>query len=250
MNYTWEDQVQEYWDTGALLDGDDALIQDINRHIQTEPGKVLPRVLWLKSRAMPMTERRELDALWVRLMDKSKAEVERAAASPLGSDALQLPQMHPAAPESPPFAPSELKLYELTTNVPYCDGCRDVTWFLGRDGRRQPVAPYDVLLVGHREMLQDPVQCEFVDGPERAVDSFFTEDEARLVEMLMPLNGNLRVTKRHVPLPYSEYHHRFSVVYDSMHILSTLKFHYELPFPISIYYDIDQAEDPIEEGEM
>ena len=249
MSDTWEETLQAYWSTGALLDGDDEVTRDLNRDIQAEPGKVLPRPLWLQSREMPMAERRELDALWVRLMDISKADAKCPAGSLHSSGMHQEPQASAVVPDSTPLTSPELKLYELTASVPYCDGCRDVTWFLWRDGRHKPVAPYYDLVEGHERMLRDPVQCEFVDGPERAVNSFFTEDEARLVEILVPLNCNLRVSKRRVSLPYSEYHHRHYVIYDSVHILKTLKFKYELPFPISIYYDIDWNDSPVDNGE-
>lgn len=248
MHHTWEDQVQEYWRTGALLAGDDESTRYINRDLQAEPGRVLPRALWLQSREMPMAERRELDALWVRLMDIAKADADCPPGALYSSGVCQDPQANAVAPDSTPVTSPALKLYELTTNVPYCDGCRDVTWFLWRDGRHKPVAPYCDLVEGHERMIRDPVQCELVDGPERAVNSMFTEDEARLVEITVPLNGNLRVSKRRVSLPYGEYHHRHYVIYDSVHILKKLKFGYELPFPISIYYDIDWASDSNEHG--
>ena len=245
MHQTWEDQVQEYWNTGALPEGDSEMTREWNRNIQREPGRVLPKALWLKSREMPMAERRELDALWARLVDIEKAGMERAAVTSYESgepppDGLQF------APESPSLAPGEVKLYDLTTNVRYCDGCRDVTWFYGRGGRQQPVAPYEVLIGRPKKECQDPDDPENDDSAVFAVDSFFTEDEARLVEMLMPLNTGLLVTKRRVSLPYDEYHHRFyQSYYDSMHVLQVLKFAYALPFSVSIYYDRRYAEDPI-----
>lgn len=251
MHHTWEDQVQEYWRTGALLEGDGESTRYINRDLQAEPGRVLPRALWLQSREMPMAERRELDVLWVRLTDIAKADAERADPRHLDSGALDHRlHSHSATSESPALASCDLRLYELTANVPYCDGCRDVTWFLGRVGRRQPVAPYEVLIKRNRELPQDPEQCDYAAGLEHEIGSFFTEDEARLVEMLLPLNGNLRVTKRRLPLPYCEYHHRFYVLEDSVHIRKTLRFNYELPFPISIYYDLDWEEGPGEDGKM
>lgn len=242
MHYTWEDQVQQYWNTGALLEGDDESTRHINSDLRAEPGRVLPRPLWLQSREMPMAERRELDALWVRLMDIAETDAERVAQLPHGSSAHDRLSAHSAVPGSPAFSSDTLRLYELTTKVPYCDGCRDVTWFLERVGRRQPVAPYDVLLKGYGEMLQDPERCDDAVGLEREINSFFTEDEARLVELLLPLNSNLRVTKRRLPLPYGEYHHRFYVLEDSTHARRLLKLDYKLPFPLSIYYDIDLGE--------
>lgn len=251
MHHTWEEQVQEYWNTGALPEGGSEMTRELNRDIQKEPGKVLPRALWLKSREMPMAERRDLDALWVRLMDVEKTGAERAALTPKESGELHLSHALPVPPEFPPSVPSEVKLYDLTTALRYCGGCRDVTWFFGRGGRWQPVAPYEVLIGRARKKCQDPDDPEDDDSAVFAVNSLFTEDEARLVEMLMPLNTRLLVTKRRVSLPYDEYHHRFyQPYYDSTHVLQALRFEYALPFAISIYYDRGFAEDPIADEQV
>ena len=251
MPHTWEDQVQEYWKSGALPEGDSEMTREWNRNIQKEPGRVLPKALWLKSREMPIAERRELDALWARLLDIEKAGAERAAVTSHESGGLHLSHALPAAPESSPSAPCELKLYDLTTDVRYCDGCRDVTWYFGRGARQQPVARYEVLIGRPKRKRQDPDDWDGDDNLVFAVNSLFTEDEARLLEMLMPLNTGLLVTKRRVPLPYDEYHHRFyQPYYDSTHVLQALRFEYALPFAISIYYDRRFAEDSIADEQV
>ena len=58
MIHTWEDTIQTYWETGVLLDGDSEVTRDLNQSILEEPGRVLPRPLWLQSREMPVAERR------------------------------------------------------------------------------------------------------------------------------------------------------------------------------------------------
>jgi len=227
---SYEELVEHYWDTGHLPAMNDVYERGAYGGIVNEPGEVLPRHFWRITREMPIDLRKELDNLWVRLsataQSDRRADVDewtgriRDEAAPAADLAKRLPH-----------------LYELRAVVPYLDGYANVEITFRQTSRRVPVAPYAELIADYSGPSDDDVHNTFLVYDHAAVRELFTEDEARMLEILVPLLERLAVQRRAIRVPIQCLDFRYNIgSHFEQYALPSLSC---LPFGVRVHNNLD-----------